>query len=119
MKRCVQNGPVTPMAEQWWLDILRMIPPRLVSAQHLQSHIIQLQEEVHEEYEASMKKAMGNIFIMFILQNMQKYPNLSTTYFACSSIKFLQMRKLTSESLSVRVDWGFGGVVAKPLAFHL
>ncbi len=59
MKRCVQNGPVTPMAEQWWLDILRMIPPHLVSAQHLQAHITQLQEEVHEEYEASMKKAMG------------------------------------------------------------
>jgi hypothetical protein len=50
------------MAEQWWLDILRMIPPRLVSAQHLQAHITQLKEEVHEEYEASMKKAMGIIY---------------------------------------------------------
>ena len=66
MKRCVQNGPVTPMAEQWWLDILRMIPPHLVTAQHLQGHITQLQEEVHGEYEASMKKAMGNVLHVFV-----------------------------------------------------
>ncbi|XP_046853910.1 dynein axonemal heavy chain 12-like isoform X2 [Xenia sp. Carnegie-2017] len=58
MKRCVQNGPVTTMADEWWLDILRMIPTRLVAAKHLQSHITMLQEEIRQEYEDSMKKAM-------------------------------------------------------------
>lgn len=59
MKRCVQNGPVTTMADEWWLDILRMIPTRLVAAKHLQSHITMLQGEIRQEYEDSMKKAMG------------------------------------------------------------
>ena len=61
MKRCVQHGPVTPMAEGWWHDILRMIPPSLVSSQHLQPHITELYEEVQKDYEASMKKAMGTV----------------------------------------------------------
>ena len=64
MKRCVQNGPVTPMAEEWWYDILRMIPDRLVSSMHLQPHITELYEEVQKEYNASMKKAMGTVYII-------------------------------------------------------
>jgi len=59
MKKCVQEGPVTPMAADWWDTILTMIPSRLVSSPQLQSHIRELYDEVKVQYEASIRKAMG------------------------------------------------------------
>ena len=59
MKKCVQEGPVTPMADDWWDTILTMIPAKLVLSPQLQSHIKQLYNEVKVEYEASIRKAMG------------------------------------------------------------
>ena len=55
------------MAEEWWHDILKMIPPHLVSSQHLQPYIAEVYEEVRKEYEASMKKAMGNGFTLCVV----------------------------------------------------
>ena len=63
MKKCVQDGPVTPMAQEWWDAILAMIPERLVQAAWLQPQIVELHNEVRKEYEASIKKSMGNILI--------------------------------------------------------
>ena len=69
MKKCVQEGPVTPMAQEWWDTILTMIPERLVQSPWLQSHISELHAEVHKEYEASMKKSMGiNIYIHYFVE---------------------------------------------------
>lgn len=59
MKKCVQEGPVTPMAADWWEAILSMIPARLVSSPQLQPHIKELYDEVKVQYEASIRKAMG------------------------------------------------------------
>lgn len=59
MKKCVQDGPVTPMADDWWDTILTMIPAKLVSSAALQPHIKELYNEVKGEYEASIRKAMG------------------------------------------------------------
>lgn len=59
MKKCVQEGPVTPMAADWWEAILSMIPARLVSSTQLQPHIKELYDEVKVQYEASIRKAMG------------------------------------------------------------
>ena len=59
MKKCVQEGPVTPMADDWWDTILTMIPAKLVLSPQLQPHIKELYDEVKVEYEASIRKAMG------------------------------------------------------------
>lgn len=59
MKKCVQDGPVTPMADDWWDSILTMIPPKLVLSPALQPHIRELYDEVKGEYEVSIRKAMG------------------------------------------------------------
>ncbi|XP_020624937.1 dynein heavy chain 12, axonemal-like [Orbicella faveolata] len=58
MKKCVQDGPVTPMADDWWDTILTMIPAKLVLSAALQPHIKELYDEVKGEYEASIRKAM-------------------------------------------------------------
>lgn len=65
MKKCVQKGPVTPMADDWWEAILSMIPSRLVSSPQLQPHIMELYDEVKVQYEASIRKAMGQFICIF------------------------------------------------------
>ena len=50
---------MTPMANEWWHDILTMIPSRLVQSPQLQHYIKELYDEVKVEYEASIRKAMG------------------------------------------------------------
>ena len=47
------------MAADWWEAILSMIPARLVSSTQLQPHIKELYDEVKVQYEASIRKAMG------------------------------------------------------------
>ncbi|XP_015752501.1 PREDICTED: dynein heavy chain 12, axonemal-like [Acropora digitifera] len=64
MKKCVQKGPVTPMADDWWEAILSMIPSRLVSSPQLQPHIMELYDEVKVQYEASIRKAMVQHILM-------------------------------------------------------
>ena len=61
MKKCVQDGPVTPMADDMWDTILTMIPAKLVLSAALQPYIKELYDEVKGEYEASIRKAMGEI----------------------------------------------------------
>lgn len=63
MKKCVQEGPVTPMADDWWDTILTMIPSRLVSSPQLQPYIKELHDEVKVQYEASIRKAMGQLLM--------------------------------------------------------
>lgn len=62
----MQEGPVTPMAQEWWDTILTMIPSRLVQSPGLQSYIAELHEEIEKEYEASIKKSMG-VYHSFII----------------------------------------------------
>ena len=59
MKKCVQEGPVTPMANEWWDTILTMIPAKLVLSPQLQPHIKELYDEIIAEYDTSIRKAMG------------------------------------------------------------
>ena len=47
------------MAADRWEAILSMIPARLVSSPQLQPHIKELYDEVKVQYEASIRKAMG------------------------------------------------------------
>jgi hypothetical protein len=47
------------MAQEWWDTILTMIPSRLVQSPWLQSYIKELHDEIKKEYEASIKKSMG------------------------------------------------------------
>lgn len=63
MKKCVQEGPVTPMADDWWDTILTMIPSRLVSSSQLQPYVKELHDEVKVQYEASIRKAMGQLLM--------------------------------------------------------
>ncbi|RMX38335.1 hypothetical protein pdam_00005508 [Pocillopora damicornis] len=58
MKKCVQEGPVTPMANEWWDTILTMIPAKLVLSPQLQPHIKELYDEIIAEYDTSIRKAM-------------------------------------------------------------
>lgn len=59
MKKCVQEGPVTSMANEWWDTILTMIPAKLVLSPQLQPNIKELYDEIIAEYDASIRKAMG------------------------------------------------------------
>ena len=47
------------MAADRWEAILSMIPAKLVSSPQLQPHIKELYDEVKVQYEASIRKAMG------------------------------------------------------------
>eukprot|EP00794_Sanderia_malayensis_P007414 gene7414-8234_t len=58
LKKCVSNGPVSPMPDEWWHAILSMIPEELIKAPEMQPYIRELNEELMKQYEQSMRKAM-------------------------------------------------------------
>ena len=82
MKKCVQDGPVTPMADDWWDTILTMIPAKLVLSAALQPHIKELYDEVKGEYEASIRKAMGESKNENKNKNKNKYLNVCKCVFS-------------------------------------
>ena len=59
MKKCVSEGPVSPMPYEWWNEILSMIPQDLINSPDMQPYIKDLYDELMKEYDKSMRKAMG------------------------------------------------------------
>lgn len=59
MKKCVSDGPVSPMPQEWWNEILAMIPQDLIKSPAMQPYIQELYDELMKEYDKSMRKAMG------------------------------------------------------------
>ena len=59
MKKCVSEGPVSPMPEEWWHEILSMVPQDLIRSPEMQPYIRELNDELMKEYDKSMRKAMG------------------------------------------------------------
>lgn len=59
LKKCVEAGPVTPVQQHWNDNILKMVPERLQQNPALQASIMDLFAEVKQDYNASMKKSMG------------------------------------------------------------
>eukprot|EP00112_Aurelia_sp_Birch-Aquarium-sp1_P009500 Seg2081.2 transcript_id=Seg2081.2/GoldUCD/mRNA.D3Y31 product="Dynein heavy chain 12 axonemal" protein_id=Seg2081.2/GoldUCD/D3Y31 len=58
LKKCVSEGPVSPMPGEWWSEILSMVPEDLVKAPEMQPYIKELYEELMTDYDKSMRKAM-------------------------------------------------------------
>ena len=64
MKKCVSEGPVSPMPLEWWDEILSMIPQDLIKSPVMQPYIKDLYDELMKEYDKSMRKAMGKFHIL-------------------------------------------------------
>ena len=67
MKKCVSDGPVSPMPQEWWSEILSMIPQELIKSPLMQPYIQDLYDELMKEYDKSMRKAMGNCSISSLI----------------------------------------------------
>ncbi|ELU12017.1 hypothetical protein CAPTEDRAFT_196412 [Capitella teleta] len=64
LKRCVETAPVTPMQQEWFEQILQMIPARLQATPKLQAVISALFEEINETFNKSMKKSMVQLALV-------------------------------------------------------
>ncbi|XP_064606960.1 dynein axonemal heavy chain 12-like isoform X2 [Liolophura sinensis] len=58
MKKCVQQSPIIPMQQEWFDNIISLIPPRLRLTSQLRDVIQELFEEVSTDFEGSMKKSI-------------------------------------------------------------
>ncbi|XP_019624138.1 PREDICTED: dynein heavy chain 12, axonemal-like isoform X1 [Branchiostoma belcheri] len=58
LRKCVENGPVVPLQQEWLDSILSMVPQRLQSTPFSREKIQTLFSEVDKDYQASMKKSM-------------------------------------------------------------
>ena len=70
LKKCVSNGPVSPMPDEWWNEILSMVPQHLIKSPKLQPYIKQLYAELMQEYDKSMRKAMSKYCQIFKNKNV-------------------------------------------------
>ena len=71
MKKCVSEGPVSPMPHEWWNEILSMIPQDLIKSPVMQPNIKELYAELMKEYDKSMRKAMGMCFEVCLIVLVQ------------------------------------------------
>ncbi|XP_064633435.1 dynein axonemal heavy chain 12-like isoform X2 [Lineus longissimus] len=58
MKTCVESAPVTEIQQEWFDNILQMIPDRLKSDAQMKEVIAELFEEISVNFNQSMKKSM-------------------------------------------------------------
>ena len=64
LKRCVESSPVTPMQQEWFQNILDLIPTHLKS--DLTREVLQeLFEETRDNFDESMKKSSGEELKIF------------------------------------------------------
>ena len=63
LKKCVEIGPVTPMHQKWFNNILLLIPESLRAKKIFEEPINDLFNEIREDFNQSMKKSMGLFFI--------------------------------------------------------
>jgi hypothetical protein len=59
MKTCVECAPVTEIQQEWFDNILQMIPDRLKSDAYMKEVIDELFQEISVNFNQSMKKSMG------------------------------------------------------------
>ena len=63
MKRCVESGPTTSIQDEWYDNILEMIPHHLKDKKEYRDALKTLFEEVVTDFAKSMKKSMGGYFV--------------------------------------------------------
>lgn len=59
MRKCVEQGPVTPIQKEWNENILKLVPERLHKAPSLKPVLDELFDEIKKDFNGSMKKSMG------------------------------------------------------------
>ena len=59
LRKCVASGPVTPMGSASWENILSYIPAKYISNPRMQPLIKELDQEVHQQYEETIRKTTG------------------------------------------------------------
>lgn len=59
LKKCVASGPVTPMGSASWENILSYIPAKYLSNPRMQPLIKELDQEIHQQYEETIRKTTG------------------------------------------------------------
>ena len=69
MKQCVESAPITPMQDEWFQNILTMIPDTLKQGADTMSYIDELFEEIRAVFESSMRKSMGECYFVRIFFN--------------------------------------------------
>ena len=84
LKKCVESAPVTPMQNDWFNNILAMIPEKLKSSKDLKETIQELFSEIGADFDRSMKKSMGmyTCTCVFILI----YPDILAEFDILSSV---------------------------------
>ena len=66
MKRCVESGPTMSIQDEWYYNILEMIPEKLKDKKEYREALKVLFDEVVTDFAKSMKKSMGrNFFVIF------------------------------------------------------
>ena len=66
MKRCVESGPTTSIQDEWYDNILELIPHHLKDKKEYRDALKALFEEVVTDFAKSMKKSMGRYFVNFV-----------------------------------------------------
>ena len=56
LRKCVASGPVTPMGSASWENILSYIPAKYISNPRMQPLIKELDQEIHQQYEETIRK---------------------------------------------------------------
>ena len=59
MKKCVESAPTTTMQDEWFQNILAMIPDKLTGDKAYKEVIEELFTEISADFDKSMKKSMG------------------------------------------------------------
>ena len=68
MKRCVETGPTMSIQDEWYYNILEMIPEKLKDKKEYREALKVLFDEVVTDFAKSMKKSMGkNFFVIFLV----------------------------------------------------
>ena len=59
LKKCVESAPITPMQDEYFENILKLIPDHLQVGRDYRAYIKELFEEVNKDFDKSMKKSQG------------------------------------------------------------
>jgi len=61
LRKCVASGPITPMGAASWENILSYIPAKYISNPSMQPLIRELDQEVHQQYEETIRKTTSKL----------------------------------------------------------
>ena len=61
LKKCVESAPITPMQDEYFENILKLIPEHLQVGREYKAYIKELFEEVNKDFDKSMKKSQGEL----------------------------------------------------------